>query len=75
MSKPKFFKGRPIIQPGETYEIEGIPHKVITATTQTIGESANSLIMTEPIYWLDNLETNERIFINEKELQGKFTEQ
>ncbi|HHW36789.1 MAG TPA: hypothetical protein GXX18_06050 [Bacillales bacterium] len=72
MSKPNFFRGRSIIQPGETYEIEGIPNKVITATSHIIGEDANGLIMTEPVFWLDNLETNERIFIRKKELESKF---
>lgn len=74
MNKPKFFRGRPIIQPGETYEIDGVLHKVITATSRIIGENANGLKMTEPVYWLDNLQTNERLYIGKKELESKFKE-
>ncbi|KEF40130.1 hypothetical protein M670_00146 [Schinkia azotoformans MEV2011] len=75
MSKPKFFRGKPIIQPGETYEIEGVSYEVITSTTQIVGVVANDLVLMEPEFWLENLETNERIYIKEKELQAKFTEQ
>lgn len=72
MKKPNFFRGRPIIQPGETYEIDGTPHKVITATSRIIGESSNRLAMTEPVYWLNNLGSNERIYMTKKELESKF---
>lgn len=72
MNKPDFFRGRPIIQPGETYEIDGIPHKVITATSTMIDVNSTRITMTEPVYWLDNLETNERIYVGEKELESKF---
>lgn len=70
--QPKFFKGRPIIQPGETYKIDGVLHKVITATSHIIDVSADCIGMTEPLFWLDNLETNERVYMGEKELQSKF---
>ncbi|MEK3976078.1 hypothetical protein [Psychrobacillus sp. FSL K6-1267] len=69
---PKFFRGNPIIQPGETYKIDGELHKVITATSHIVDSNADSIGMTEPLFWLDNLETNERVYIGEKELQSKF---
>lgn len=72
MNKPKFFRGRPIIQPGETYEIEGVLYKVLTATSQIVGEDVNGLAMTEPVYWLDNVETNERVYMRKSELESKF---
>lgn len=72
MNKPKFFRGRPIIQPGEAYEIEGVLYKVLTATSQIIGEDVNGLAMTEPVYWLDNVETNERVYMRKSELESKF---
>lgn len=72
MSEPKFFRGRPIIQPGETYKIDGVPHKVITATSHIISGNADAIELTEPLYWLDNLETNERIYIGKTELESKF---
>lgn len=74
MNKPRFFRGRPIIQPGETYEIEGVPHKIITATSTIVGKNSDGLVMTEPVYWLDNLQTNERLYIGKKELESKFKE-
>ena len=74
MNTPKFFRGRPIIQPGETYEIEGVSYKVITATSHIIGEDANGLQMTEPLFWLDNVETKERIYMGRKELESKFVD-
>lgn len=72
LKKPNFFRGRPIIQPGETYEIDGTLHKVITATSRIIGEGSDSLAMTEPVYWLDNLLSNERVYMTKKELESKF---
>jgi hypothetical protein len=74
MNKPKFFRGNPIIQPGEIYVIEGTPYKVITATSRIVGENKDSLEMTELIYWIDNTETNERLFMVESELESKFSE-
>ena len=74
MNKPKFFKGRPIIQPGETYEIDGVLFKVITATSEIVGENQDQLNMTELVYWLDNVETNERVYMRKSELESKFNE-
>lgn len=70
--QPKFFRGRPIIQPGETYKVDGVLHKVITATSHIIGTNTDGIGLTEPLYWLDNLETKERVYMGKKELQSKF---
>lgn len=72
MNRPKFFRGNPIIQIGETYEVDGTPHKVITATSHILDVNDDGVGLTEPLYWLDNLETNERVFMGEKELKSKF---
>ena len=74
MNKVKFFRGRPIIQIGETYEVDGVAYKVITATSTIIGETRNGIGMTEPLYWLDNVKTGERVYMPEKELRSKFKE-
>lgn len=74
MNKPKFFRGKAIIKPGEIYEIDGELYKVITGTSQIVGASAGSLAMTETVYWLDNVKTNKRVYFKEKELQSKFKE-
>lgn len=70
--QPKIF--RPILQPGETYELDGVPYKLITATSHMIGASADGIGLSEPLYWLDNLETNERVYMGEKELEAKLLE-
>lgn len=50
MKKPKFYNGRPIIQPGEIYEIDGVDYKVITATSEIIADNPDGLTMTELVY-------------------------
>lgn len=60
-----------IIQPGDIYEIDGVPYEVITATSEIIGEHKDELAMSELVFWLDNLETNERVYLTENELRGK----
>jgi hypothetical protein len=70
--QPKFFRGRPIIQPGEIYDIDGIAYKVITATSSILDDRPLTLKLSEPVFWLDNVETKERIYIGQKELQAKF---
>lgn len=60
-----------IIQPGDIYKIDGVPHQVITATSEIIGEHKDELAMSELVFWLDNLETNERVYLTENELWGK----
>ena len=72
MKKPKFYNGRPIIQPGEIYEIDGIDYKVITATSEIIADNPDGLTMTELVYWLDNVETKERKYMWKSELVSKF---
>ncbi|MFJ7916622.1 MULTISPECIES: hypothetical protein [unclassified Lysinibacillus] len=72
MKKPKFYNGRPIIQPGEIYEVDGIDYKVITATSEIIADNADGLTMTELVYWLDNVETKERSYMWKSELESKF---
>ncbi|MGY3186467.1 hypothetical protein [Lysinibacillus sp. TE18511] len=74
MKKPKFYNGRPIIQPGEIYEIDGIDYKVITATSEIIADNPDGLTMTELVYWLDNAETKERKYMRKSELVSKFKE-
>ncbi len=74
MKKPKFYNGRPIINPGEIYEIDGVDYKVITATSEIIDDSPNGLSMTELVYWLDNVETKERTYMRKSELVSKFKE-
>jgi hypothetical protein len=74
MIKPKFYRGRPILRPGETYDINGVAHKVITATARTLEDDAHGIEITNPLYWLDNLETNERICMSEEELGSEFTD-
>ena len=74
MKKPKFYNGRPIIQPGEIYEIDGIDYKVITATSEIIADNPDGLTMTELVYWLDNVETKERKYMWKSELVSKFKE-
>ena len=74
MKKPKFYNGRPIIQPGEIYEIDGIDYKVITATSEIIADNSDGLAMTELVYWLDNVETKERSYMRKSELVSKFEE-
>ena len=75
MNKPKFFRGRPIIQPGETYEVDGVNYKVITATSTIIGETRNGISMTESLYWLDDVKTGERVYMPQGELESKFKEE
>ncbi|MFY0521416.1 hypothetical protein ACOMCU_26905 [Lysinibacillus sp. UGB7] len=72
MKKPKFHNGRPIIQPGEIYEIDGTDYKVITATSEIIDDNPNGLSMTELVYWLVNVETKERKYMKKSELVTKF---
>ncbi|MFS0784758.1 hypothetical protein [Bacillus sp. 1P06AnD] len=72
MTKPRMLNGKPFIQIGEVYEIKGVLHKVITATTKIMDARADSVAMTEHVYWLDNLETNERLYIGETELKAMF---
>jgi hypothetical protein len=72
MNEPKFFRGRPIIQIGETYEVDGTPHTVVTATSHIIGATEDGIELTEPLYWLDNLSTNERVYMGKEELESKF---
>lgn len=74
MKKPKFYRGRPIIQPGEIYEIDGVDYKVITATSEIIADNPDGLTMTELVYWLDNVETKERKYMWKSELESKFKE-
>lgn len=74
MKQPTFFKGRPIIQPGEVYEIDGVDFKVITATSKILEDGPLGLKMSHPVFHLENVETKEMVYIPEKELQGKFTE-
>ena len=72
MKKPKFYNGRPIIQPGEIYEIDGVDYKVITATSEIIADNPDGLTMTELVYQLDNVETIERSYMWKFELESKF---
>ena len=74
IKQPKFFRGKPIIKPGETYEIDGILYKVITATSSIVDDQRDNLKITELIYWLDNVKTNERSYMSESELESKFKE-
>lgn len=72
IQQPKFHRGRPIIQPGETYEIDGVPHTVVTATSEIIAASGDNVAMTDLVFWLDNLSTGKRIQMPKKELEEKF---
>lgn len=72
ISKPKFHNGRPIFQPGETYEINGLAYEVITAITQFLGESEDDIKMTELIFILESVETKERICMSKTELEAVF---
>ncbi|QJI52368.1 hypothetical protein [Psychrobacillus phage Perkons] len=73
--KQKFYKGRAIIQPFETYDIEGVDYKIISATSEIIGESKGGIGLTELVFLLENTETEERWYMKESELQKKFIEQ
>lgn len=75
VTKPKYFRGRPIIQPGEVYEIDGIAYKVITAVAEMGGEKAGSIRMSRPVFVLENVATRERVYIGERALQAKFKEE
>ncbi|MBG9479397.1 hypothetical protein [Lysinibacillus sphaericus] len=72
MKKPKFYNGRPIIQPGEVYEIDGIDYKVITGTSEIINDNQDVVGMTELVWWLENVETKERSYMRKSELESKF---
>lgn len=72
VSKPKFFGDRPIIQPGKVYEIAGVNYECLTATTDIIKVSDSGIRMTRPVYWFENIETGERLYLTEKELRKKF---
>lgn len=72
--KPKFYRGKAYITPGDIYEIDGKLYEVITGTSQVIGGNAGVLNMTEIVYWLDNFITKERRYFKEKELQSIFKE-
>lgn len=71
---PNFYKGRPILQPGETYLVDGEPLTVITATVAIVSEEADSIRMTEEIFWLEHQETGERTNMKRSELESKFKE-
>lgn len=74
MRKPKFHLGNPIFQVGETYDIKGVGYTVVTATTHIVGEGEDGIDMTEPLYWLDNENTGERIYLGRKDLRTQFSE-
>lgn len=70
--KPKFYKSRPIINPGETYEIDDRPYKVITAVAGMQGVSGDAISLSRLTYILEDVETDERVRIGERELLDKF---
>ncbi|MGE8037846.1 hypothetical protein [Lysinibacillus sp. NPDC093692] len=72
MKKPKFYNGRPIINPGEIYEIDGIDYKVITGTSEIISDNQDVIGMKEIVWWLDNIKTKERSYMRNSELVSKF---
>lgn len=71
MNKQTFLRGRPIIQPGEVYEINGSNYEVITATSDIVGVRPGAITLTGPVFWLRDIETDERVYMTEKELQEK----
>lgn len=72
--KPKFYKGRPIINPGETYSIDEKPYKVITAVADMQGVSGDAISLSRLVYILEDVKTGERVQIGERELYAKFTD-
>lgn len=72
MKKPKFYNGRPIISPGEIYEIDGVDYKVITGTSEIISDNQDVIGLKEIVWWLDNVETKERSYMRNSELVSKF---
>lgn len=73
--KPKFYRGRPIIQPGETYLLDGIAYIVVTATAGIIGSSGARITLSNPEFTLENTATSERLYMRESDLQAKFKEE
>lgn len=63
---------KPIIQPGETYDIDGKPYLVVTATAGIGKVSGDSISLSRLVYILEDVQTGERMQIGEQELHAKF---
>lgn len=74
MRKPKFYLGRAVICPGEMYDIDGVNYKIVTATTNLMGEDREGLLLSDLVYYLENIETKELSQMSESELRSKFVD-
>ncbi|MBY0222325.1 hypothetical protein [Sporosarcina aquimarina] len=71
--KPKIHKGRPIIQPGETYDIDGKLNEVVTGVAGNGKVRGDSISLSQLVYILEDVQTGERMQIGEKELHAKLS--
>ena len=71
MRKIKSLREHLIIEPGEIYNYKIEEYKVITATTEVLWTSADSINMTEKVYLLENIKTGERERISERFLKAE----
>ncbi len=69
MRKIEKLRNNLIIQIGWVYTYESRDYKVLTATSEMLGDSGHTLNLTEPVYWLEDIETKEVIFVPEKVLK------
>lgn len=58
-----------IIQIGDTYSLGDGDYKVLTSTSELIGEHSDSITMTIPVYHLQNIKTEEVVYVPRKSLE------
>lgn len=69
MGKIEKTRNHLIIQIGWVYTYRDRDYKVLTATSEILGDNGHTINLTEFVYWLEDTETKEIIHVPEKVLR------